>query len=51
MGLFQSFGSLARVSGPLIGSTLYGVHHHLPYMVGGSLLIVNIVLARKLSNK
>ncbi len=49
MGLYQSFGSLARVTGPLIGSTLYGVQYHLPYLVGGSLLIINIILAKKLS--
>lgn len=44
LGLFQSFGSLARVFGPLVGSTLYGVTYYFPYVAGLTILILNLFL-------
>lgn len=32
MGIYQSFGSLARAFGPIIGSSLYGINYHVPYL-------------------
>lgn len=37
LGLNMSFGSLARVVGPLLGGVLYQLDYHLPF-IGGSLL-------------
>ncbi|MDP3929970.1 MAG: MFS transporter, partial [Bacteroidota bacterium] len=39
LGMNQSFGSLARVIGPIIGGLLYDLHFGLPY-IGGALLMV-----------
>ncbi|MFY8190520.1 MAG: MFS transporter [Bacteroidia bacterium] len=39
LGMNQSFGSLARVIGPIIGGILYDLHFGLPY-IGGALLMV-----------
>lgn len=44
LGLFQSFGSMARVIGPLMAGMLYGINMHLPYLVGAALLLVNVFL-------
>jgi len=41
VGLYQSFGSLARVVGPLVGTTLYGVYYLLPFFLASVLLLVN----------
>jgi multidrug resistance protein len=41
VGLYQSFGSLARVAGPLVGTSLYGVHYLLPFFLASALLLVN----------
>lgn len=47
-GVYQSFGSLGRVVGPAIGGALYGLEHHLPYIVGPVLLVLSFVMARRL---
>ena len=39
LGLNQSFGSLARIVGPAIGGRLYGVHHMLPYIGSGLVML------------
>lgn len=39
LGLNQSFGSLARIVGPAIGGRLYGLHHTLPYIGSGVIML------------
>lgn len=43
MGYFSSFGSLGRMSGPLVGGACYDIHPYLPY-IGTSVLLVLAVL-------
>lgn len=43
LGVNQSFGSLARIAGPLLGGSLYGMHYAAPYL-GGALLMVGALL-------
>lgn len=43
LGVNQSFGSLARIAGPLLGGSLYGMHYAAPY-VGGAFLMVGALL-------
>lgn len=45
VGLFQSFGSLARVVGPIVGTTLYATSYLLPFFSAGLLLAINAWLA------
>jgi DHA1 family tetracycline resistance protein-like MFS transporter len=46
LGLYQSFGSLARVIGPLVGTLFYDVNPHLPYWIGAIILCINVILIR-----
>ncbi len=39
LGMNQSFGSLARIVGPAIGGRLYGLHHTLPYISSGVIML------------
>ncbi len=39
LGLNQSFGSLARIAGPALGGRLYEVHHALPYVTSGLIML------------
>lgn len=39
LGMNQSFGSLARIVGPAIGGRLYGLHHTLPYIGSGVIML------------
>ncbi|MGD2018831.1 MAG: MFS transporter [Planctomycetota bacterium] len=49
LGVFRSFGSLARVVGPIAGGLLYyGLGSLAPYAVGALLLAVPLALARRL---
>jgi len=54
VGLYQSFSSLARVIGPLIGTSLYAIHYILPFIGAGVLLVINgffaIGVTRKLNS-
>ncbi|MEO8733591.1 MAG: MFS transporter [Flavobacteriales bacterium] len=43
LGMNQSFGSLARIAGPLLGGLLYGLHFTAPY-IGGALLMFGALL-------
>ncbi|MCB0757681.1 MAG: MFS transporter [Flavobacteriales bacterium] len=43
LGMNQSFGSLARIAGPLLGGALYGLHFTAPY-IGGAILMVGALL-------
>lgn len=50
LGIFQSFGSLGRIFGPIIGGALYGISMGLPYILGAlSLLVIVVVAGRKIS--
>lgn len=45
MGLNQSFGSLGRVAGPVLGGFLYQLHYTIPYLAGAfiSLLCLSFI--------
>ena len=49
LGLLQSTSSLARAFGPFIAMVLYHQFSSLPYLVGGSLMIVALFLSILLS--
>ena len=44
LGIYQSFGALARAIGPLIGGVLYGINFHVPYIGACILYILNTIL-------
>lgn len=46
LGLFQSFGSVGRVVGPLIGGALYEFGTVWPYVAGSVIIIANLVLVK-----
>ncbi|QDV06661.1 Tetracycline resistance protein, class B [Planctomycetes bacterium Poly30] len=49
LGVFRSFGSLARVLGPLAGGLLYyGFGSYAPYALGAFVLLVPLALSKKL---
>ncbi len=48
-GLYQSFGSIGRIVGPAFGGLIYGIHFHLPYVIGPLLLLVGLFLSRKVA--
>lgn len=45
LGIFQSFGSLGRMMGPVTGGALYGVGITLPYIFGTLILIIAVLFA------
>ncbi len=45
LGINQSFASLGRFIGPMLGGALYGVAYHMPFWVGGLLMIGVMMLA------
>lgn len=45
MGVMQSFGSLGRIFGPMIGGILYDIHMNVPYSLGAVLMILLVLLA------
>ena len=45
IGLMQSFGSLGRILGPVVGGVLYGIHMDIPYMTGAVTLLVLAILS------
>lgn len=49
LGVFRSFGSLARVVGPVAGGLLYyGLGSYAPYALGAVVLVVPVLMAKKL---
>jgi DHA1 family tetracycline resistance protein-like MFS transporter len=48
VGLYQSFSSLARVTGPLVGTSLYAESYLYPFIAGGVLMFLNAFLAARL---
>ena len=56
MGIYQSFCSLARAIGPLLGGALYGINYHVPYLMafvvyGGNALLVILFLRRMMAHQ
>jgi len=52
LGIFQSFASLGRVAGPIVGGALYGIYIGLPYIVGAVFLGLMLLFAgRKIGDK
>lgn len=51
LGSLQSFGSLARVAGPVFSGVLYAVFYPLPYFAGGFLMLIVFFLAWQLSRQ
>ncbi|WP_425801066.1 MFS transporter [Desulfitobacterium sp. Sab5] len=47
LGLFQSFASLGRILGPVIGGALYGLAKGLPYITGAILLLGLVIVAQQ----
>ncbi len=45
MGIYQSFSSLARATGPILGSSLYGVSFFAPFLAAFFIYGVNALLA------
>ena len=48
LGVAQSAGSLARITGPLFVGTLFGIHPAWPYVASGALAFVTAVLVWQL---
>ena len=48
MGVHQSIGSLARFVGPLLGSVLYAMDVHLPYIVACVILVTCLLLIQQM---
>ena len=48
MGAYQSFGSLGRVFGPIVGGWLYGFRYTLPYIASAFLMGICVVMAVEL---
>ncbi|MCE2741069.1 MAG: MFS transporter [Sphingobacteriales bacterium] len=46
LGMNQSFGSLARVIGPILGGVLYDMHFGLPYIGGAFIMIITYFFVR-----
>lgn len=47
LGLLQSFGSLGRIFGPMVGGLLYEINMDVPYAVGAVVLALAAVLAAR----
>lgn len=50
LGFFQSFGSLGRVFGPIIGGALFDMGMSLPYITGAAVLLLMVLLAGRKIN-
>ncbi|MEM8711731.1 MAG: MFS transporter, partial [Planctomycetota bacterium] len=49
LGVFRSFGSLARVFGPIAGGLLYyGLGSYAPYALGAVVLLAPLAMAKRL---
>ena len=45
LGVAQSFGSLARILGPIFAGSLFFVHHALPYLICGGIALLTSFFA------
>lgn len=43
LGVFQSFGSLGRIAGPLVGGGIYGLSMNTPYVIGAATLVLCLI--------
>jgi MFS transporter, DHA1 family, tetracycline resistance protein len=50
LGLSQSFGSLARVIGPISAGFFYDAFYALPYYIAACLMLISAVLGRKVGS-
>jgi len=51
LGIFQAFGSLGRMLGPIVGGVLYGMNIRFPYISGAFILIIMVLFfGRKIKN-
>ena len=48
LGTNQRLGSLARVVGPVLGGTLYGIQFQIPYVVSGAIMVLSGVLSYRM---
>jgi MFS family permease len=48
MGLSNSFVSLGRIAGPLLGGLLFDIEKSLPFWAGGAVMAVGFVVSMKL---
>ena len=51
IGLMQSFGSLGRILGPVMGGILYGIQMNIPYITGASILLLIAILSLQMIDK
>ena len=51
LGLNQSFGSLARVAGPIVGAALYQILYTLPYIFAFIMLLLALAMAFSFNKK
>lgn len=51
LGLMQSFGSLGRIIGPVIGGVLYDLNISVPYIAGTAVLLVMMLYSWKRINQ
>ncbi len=47
-GITHSLGALARIVGPVLGSSLFEIYPWLPYAVAGSLMLAPIVMSQRI---
>ncbi len=47
LGIMQSFGSLGRIIGPVLGGVLYGFNMNSPYLLGAAVMFVMLLAVRK----
>jgi MFS family permease len=48
MGLLQSYDSLGRIVGPVLGGWAYEINGNAPFIAAGSLLVITLLLLRPL---
>ena len=51
IGLLQSFGSLGRILGPVVGGILYGIHMNIPYITGAIILLLLGIMSLQMIDK
>ena len=51
LGIYQSFLSLARAAGPLMGGALYGIDYRVPYLTAFVIYVLNAVLVVRFLSK
>ncbi len=44
LGIMQSFSSLGRIFGPMVGGALYEIHMNVPYYLGAASMMLMVLL-------